>query len=120
MGRRTVLPKFQVYTNADTTTDPVSTVSDVSGVDYVTYQLTADASVNASLTVEFCNDDRIDANSVFKALDFGQTTPIIGATDAEYLVHVQNRGFRHLKLSLTNNAGTGNVNAWVSGTAMGA
>lgn len=120
MGRRTVLPKFQVITDADTETDPESEVSDVSSVDYITYQLELDSSVNALFEVQFCNDARIDGQSQFKTLNFNQATTLDGLSEADGLIHIENHGFKFMKLKIINNTGTGFMNAWITGTVRGA
>lgn len=120
MGRRNLLNKFQVLNGQDTTTDPASSSTDISGSDSITYEIEIDPTVNASLEVKYCNDLRLTNQSVFKSLDFGQATTLVGATETDYLVHITNQAFRHLKLVISNNGGTGNVSAWVSGAVKGA
>lgn len=120
MGRRTVLPKFQVFASEDTTADPESSVSDVSGVDYITYEIDIGASVDADIEVQFCNDARISDSSAFRALNFNQTTPLDGSSDTSGMIHVENQGFKWMRLAVSNNGGTGNISAWLSGTVRGA
>ena len=120
MSRRQVIKKYQLLDQADTTTNPESTHTDVQQVDFVTYELGLDATVTALLSVQYCNDERIDASSVFKDLDFSQTLTLDGSVDTDGIVHVENKGFKFLKLSITNNGGTGNVDAWITGLTRGA
>lgn len=120
MGRRTILPKFQVFNAANTASSPESLVSEVAGVDSITYEIEIGAAVNAIIAVLFCNDAKISSASVFRPLEFKQTLSMVGSTDTSGMVHVKNMGFRHMKLKVTNNGGTGNISAWVSGTVEGA
>jgi hypothetical protein len=56
------------------------------------------------------------ATAVFYPLNFGQSTPITGSDT----IKIINHGFKWLKIVITDNAGAGNVNAWVSGNSLGA
>ena len=116
MSRRNIIRKYQVLTDADSTSDPVSIVTDVSGVDFITYQLEIGASVDTELEVQFCNDDSQD----FKPLNFGQSVLLIGSVDQDHMAHIENKGFKFLRLSIADNGGSGNINAWVSGNGRGA
>lgn len=120
MGRRSQIKKYAVLSSVDSTTNPESEPTDISGVDFITYQFELDASVDAGLEVQFCNDSNIDANSQFEPLNFNQTTPLDGSSDTEGVIHIENKGLKHLRLSIANNGGTGNVSAWVTGTVRGA
>jgi hypothetical protein len=120
MGRRSQLPKYQVFSAVDTTTDPESTPTDISSVDEITYEIEIDNTVDASLEVKFCNDSILSDTSIFKALDFNQATPLDGSTETSGLVHIENKGFKWMKLAVTDNGGTGDINAWITGTVKGA
>lgn len=119
MSRRNIIKKFQVLTSANSTAVQSSEVTDVSAVDYITYQISVDATVNATLSVYFSNDTTFDASSA-KSLNFGLSTPLNGASDTSYVVHIENKGFKWLQVRTTNNGGTGNISAWVTGTNRGA
>lgn len=119
MSRRHLIRKFQVLTDADSTTSPSSIATDVSGVDFITYQIDIDATVDSILKVYFSNDDQF--NSATKTeLDFAAALPIMGATDTSYTVHIENLGFKWFQLSFTDNAGTGLINAFITGSGRGA
>lgn len=120
MGRRSILNKYQVLNAVDSTTNPESIETDISSVDYITYEFILDATVDADLSVQYCNDARITSASTFKDLNFGSTTPLDGSIDAGGIVHIKNMGLKWMKLVITNNGGTGNISAWVSGTVGGA
>lgn len=120
MGRRTLLPKYQVFISADTTLNPESDISEVASVDFITYEVAIDPTVSADLEVHYCNDSKIDADSVFKPLNFIQPTPLDGSVDVGGVVHIKNLGFKQLKLVLVNSVGSGNINAWISGNVRGA
>ena len=119
MGRRSIIREFQVLTNSDSATNPDSTQTDVSSVDFITYRLAIDDSVNATVQVKFMNADQFDA-SQSEALSFGQTLSLVGATDQDCMIIIENKGFKWMYLDITNNAGTGNINAWITGTVRGA
>jgi len=119
MSRRSIIRKFQVFTGEDTSLNPLSIPSDVSGVDSITYQLSIDPAVNASMEIHFSNDEKFDQASTEK-LDFGQLTTLLGSTDESYIVHIANKGFKWLQVRVIDNGGSGNVNAWITGTVGGA
>jgi len=119
MSRRHVLKKYQVLDNADSTLNAVGKETDVSQLDFVTYQISIDAGVYAYLTVNFSNDERFDpANS--SELNFGQNIILDGATDGDYVLHIQNQGFKWMFLNVSDIGGSGNVSAWVTGNVRGA
>lgn len=120
MSRRNVLYKHPVWTSynsAGTATPSESTTVDQ--VDIVKYIITVASSVVGSITVQF-TDDRFENQEVWKDLDFDQTLTINGATDTEYTILIEEHSCKKLRLSFTNNAGTGNINSWVTATNVGA
>lgn len=119
MSRRSLIKKFQVLSGADTTSAQSSEETDVSGVDFIFYEVSIDATVNATLSVYYSNDNVFDASTA-KALNFGTTTSLAGATDTHYIVQIENPGIKWIQLRTANNGGTGNVSAWVAGTVRGA
>jgi hypothetical protein len=119
MSRRHLIRKFQVLTDSDSTTSPSSIATDVSGVDFITYQIDCALAVNSLLSVYFSNDDQFNSSNKTE-LDFGPALTIIGATDTSYVVHIENLGFKWLQLSFTNNGGTGLINAFITGAGRGA
>ena len=119
MSRRHLIRKFQVLTNSDSTTSPSSISTDVSGVDFITYQIDCGSTVNSFLKVYVSNDDQFNSSNKTE-LDFDTTLTIIGASDTSYTIHVENLGFKWLQLSFTNNGGTGLLNAFVTGAGRGA
>lgn len=119
MGRRSIIREFQVLSDSDSTTNPDSTQTDVSGVDFITYRLAIGAAVNANFQVKFMNGDQFNASQA-EALNFGQTLSLVGATDQDCMVVIENKGFKWMYLDVTNNGGTGNINAWITGTVRGA
>lgn len=119
MSRRSIIRKFQVLTDADSAIGPESEPTDVSSVDFITYQLSVDNTVSAELEVLFSNEADATIDN-YKPLNFNQTLTLDGSSDQDYMVHIENKGFRFLKLALTDGGGSGNVNAWISGTVRGA
>lgn len=120
MSRRTLLNKYQILNAVDSSLTQTSTPTDISGLDYITYQLLAGALVDSVLEVQVCNDVVLSPSSVFVSLEFSNVLSIIGVTDIDYMVTVENQGFRHAKIQLTNNGGSGTINAWISGTTRSA
>ena len=119
MCRRNVLKKFQLFDAADSTLDPASGHTSVSQLDFITYENSIDASVDAVLEVQYCNDEVFNAANL-KSLDFGAPINLDGAVDTDYTIHIDNMGFKWLLLKITNNAGTGDVSAWITGNVRGA
>lgn len=119
MSRRNVLKKYQLFNGENTSLNPVSKETDVSQLDFVTYQLTIDPTVNATLLVLFSNDERFDASNV-QELDFGSPIVLDGATESQYLLHIENNGFKWLLINIVNNTGFGLASAWVTGNVRGA
>lgn len=119
MGRRSLINKFRVLNAEDSTTNPRSTETDVSSVDKVSYQISIDNTVNAIAKVKFYNDKTFVAASA-KELDFQQTLSLNGASETDYMIQIENQGFKWLFLDITNNGGTGNISAWISGNTVGA
>lgn len=119
MSRRHIIKEFQVLTNSDTTSDPQSTPSDISSVDFITYKAVIDNTVNAIARIYVCNKPIFDPSSLIE-LNFGSAMPMVGATETDYLFHIDNRGFKWMVLDIEDNGGAGNINAWVNGISRGA
>lgn len=120
MSRRSLLKKHQVLTNADSTLSPTSESTDISGIDFIQYQIEVDPDVVAEFEIQFCNDERIDSTSLWKPLDFAQATTLNGVDDSFAMVLIENRGFKHLRFVISANGGSGNINVWISGNVRGA
>jgi len=119
MSRRNVLKKYQLFNSEDSTTNPISKETDVQQLDFVTYQISVDSGVNATLLVLFSNDERFDPANVTE-LNFGSPIVLDGATETQYVLHIQNQGFKWLLLNVVDNGGSGAVSAWITGNVRGA
>lgn len=119
MSRRHLIKEYQVFTDSDSTLEEQSLQTDISGVDKVVYRITVGASVNAILHVKVCNKEYFNAAQSFD-LDFEETLTLDGGVDTEYLVSIDNLGFKYIFLEIENNGGTGDINAWISGLSIGA
>lgn len=119
MCRRNVLKKFQLFDAVDTTTNPQSNHTSVSQLDFVTYEIVIDSGVDAILKVLYCNDEVFNASNC-RELDFNSVIALDSAIDTEYTLHIENPGFKWLLLEITNNGGTGDVSAWITGNVRGA
>ena len=120
MSRKHEINKYLVLDAEDSTTDPESVQTDVSQVDKIAYDITVAAGVIGTLEVQFCNDRLITNQSVFNSLDFGTPIAINGGTDTVYRLEIDNESFKWMKLKFTDNAGTGNITASITGTTIGA
>lgn len=118
MGRRNILKAYPVFSNIDITSPPVGPVTDVSGIDNITYMIRCDAGVVAEMGVYVSSDD--DPINNFIALDFGEQILINGSTETEYTIKIQNHGFKYINLDFISNSGTGNLTAHISGNTVGA
>lgn len=120
MSRRQIVKKYPLFSQVDTTSTQTSSETDVQQVDFITYQFTLDISVNVIIEIQYCNDERISASSVFKPLDFEQTINLVGSSHTDGLIHIENRGFKFIRVKSTNNGGAGNISCWVTGVGRGA
>lgn len=120
MSRRQIIPKFLLLDAVDSTASPTSESTVVDLVDFITYQLKIDSTVNSILQVEFCNDKVLFQDSLFYPLDFKEVLNLVGATEEDYTIKISNHGFKNMRLKITNNGGTGNISAWITGTSVGA
>jgi hypothetical protein len=119
VGRKQRAPKYTIWSAVDTTTAPTSDGTGVKQLDTVLYEITVGASVNAILEVQGSTDDDNEPKT-FSSIDFNQTLSLIGSTDTAYQVLIRDNPFNTIRLKLTNNGGTGNITAYVSGVAKGA
>jgi hypothetical protein len=120
MGRRLEIAKYQILADQDTTTNPESEPTDVSQCDNILYQLKVDSTVDGSVEVLFCNDRVLQTWSVFEPLDFGAPLTVVGSSDTDYMIEMNLKGIKFLKLKFTDNSGTGNISAWITGNSIGA
>lgn len=119
MSRRHTIRPYQVFSNADSTASPSGTFTDITGVDFITYLITVDPTVNCEMAVYFKRENKPGAASY--KLDFGEQIILDGSLDTEYTLKIENHGFQFMSLEFENDlGGTGNLNAWVSGTSVGA
>lgn len=119
-GRRNELRQFQLWNDVDSTTNPSSIETDVSGIDNVTYLAQIDPAVVGQFLVRFCNDQFIKPDSIFRELNFGEPLAVNGTNDVNYTMKIENHGFKWMRLYFQNSAGSGNIDAWISGNTVGA
>lgn len=121
MSRRNLLKKHQVFTNLNSASGGLSSFTDVSGLDKITYYMDVASGVRGEVKVTVINDERVNLGSPGSMiLNFQQTLTINGSTDPEYLITIENSGFKWMALDFIPAASTGNINAWISGTTVGA
>lgn len=119
MGRRNILRPHQILTDADSTLDPISKNTDISGLDNITHLIKVDASVIGEIFVEFSLEESQDPQ-VFDPLSFGEPLALNGSVETVYSTKIQNHGFKWMRLRFENNSGTGLLNAYISGNTVGA
>ena len=119
MSRRNVLKKYQLLNNEESSASIQSKETDVQQLDFVTYQLEIESTVNAFLSVYFSNDERFDPTNI-RELNFETQMQLDGSVDSQYLIHIENPGFKWLLLGISDNGGNGGVSAWVTGNVRGA
>lgn len=120
MSRKQRAPKFNIWNAEDTTSVTVSIETGTKQLDSILYEISVDATVNATLRVEGSTDADNAPAKTFGELDFGQTLSLVGSSDTQYQILIRDNTFNFLRLSLTNNGGTGNITAHVSGVSKGA
>lgn len=120
MSRKQRAPKYTIWSAIDTTTSPTSDPTGTKQLDSILYEITIDPTVNATLKVEGSTDADNAVTKTFSELDFGTSLALVGATDTQYKVLIRDNTFNFLRLALTNNTGTGNITAHVSGVSKGA
>lgn len=119
MGRRTILRPFKIFDGIDTSTDQVSKITDISGLDNITHLIKVDPTVVGEIFVEFSMEE-VPEPQVFDSLSFGEPLIINGPVETVYTTKIQNHGFKWFRLRFVNNAGTGLINAFISGNTVGA
>jgi hypothetical protein len=120
MSRKLRANKYLILDAVDSTNPITSTETGVKQLDTVLYEIDIDATVNAVLVVEGSTDQDNSTSKVFNELDFGAPLTLIGAADTKYQVLIRDNAFNFLRLSISNNGGTGDISAWVSGVSKGA
>lgn len=119
MSRRNVLTKYQVWSSANSASITPSSETTVDQLDVIKYIIKIDPTVVCELLVQF-TDDKNTQSPTWRNLQMGQTLSLNGATDTEYTVNIKEHSCFKLRLNTTNNSGTGNINAWISGANIGA
>lgn len=120
MSRRHIISKFQLWNQEDSSTNPITEATDVSAVDFITYHLKVDSGVDGELAIYFCNDrQQFDINNAIP-LTFDPPMLINGAAETNYMIEIQNKGLKYLYVEFNDGGGTGNIDAWITGTGVGA
>lgn len=120
MSRRNLIKKFVVWNNYNSSGAAApSTNTTVDQVDDIKYIIQVDPSVDGSIEVEFADDKNVN-DEVWLPLDFKRPLLIDGATETDYEILIEKAVSLKLRLSFTNNGGTGNIDAWVTGANIGA
>lgn len=120
MSRKLRAPKFPVWESEDSTTALYSVETGVKQLDTVLYELEIDAAVNGTIEVEGSTDRDEVAVKEWSALDFGTVISLVGSSSLKDQILIRDNTFTFLRLKFTNNGGTGNINASISGVSVGA
>lgn len=119
MGRRNILRPFKCFESVDSTTNPTSKITDISGLDNITHLIKIGPAVIGEIFVEFSIEDSQNPQ-VFDSLSFGEQLLLSGSAETVYTTKIQNHGFKWMRLRFQNNGGTGVINAFISGNSVGA
>ena len=123
MSRKSQISKFQAFNSYDSTVNGNSAASVVDMLDGFYYLVVVDPTVIGTLKCQF-NDDRENNIGNYYDMNFdntptGMNIPIDGSVETEYLIKVSSIPKR-TRLNWVNGAGTGNINAYIVGSAVGA
>lgn len=119
MSRRNLIYKYQVWNNLNSASAVPSEKTVVDQLDIIKYIIQIDPTVNCVIKVEFC-DDKNSQTEVWKELDFNLPIALNGASDTEYTLQIKEFTSYKMRLNFVSNSGTGLINAWISGSNIGA
>lgn len=115
MGRKQILPYFQVITDGDMSGDITSSVSTVEQVDQITYDISWTGSTPVGeIFVQYSNN-----NESWNNLDFGTTIDISG-NSGSHKIDVQLITSKYMRLFYDFTSGTGTIQAHIKGSTKGA
>lgn len=114
MGRKHLLKNYPVWVNVDSATDPVSVSTEVSNLDFVSYDVFIENTVTGELIVQYSMD-----GESWSDIDFSMTNSVNGAADTHCRIEIKSL-FNHLRLKFINDSGSGLINAVIHGKTVGA
>lgn len=118
MGRRSVLPSYEVLPASDGSQPQETLVSEVQGVDVIGYDVLLTGNLNGDVKVYYSNEENI-ADATWLELDFGQSITLDAVADTDNRFEIKT-SFKRTKLAWTPNTGTGNLTVKVFGLVRGA
>lgn len=114
MGRKHLLKNYPLWRDVDSSTDPISEKTEVSNLDFISYDVFIDSTVKGSLLVQYSMDGDQWSN-----IDFSTSNFIDGIIDTHYRLEIKSL-FNFLRLKFENDSGTGLINAVIHGKTVGA
>ena len=109
MGRKSVLKPYAVVTNGDMSSDVTSSVTDVTPIESVSYQIVYTGTPTGTFTVEGSHDE-----VTWEALVLSADILAAGSAD-NHLINLTDLGFPKIRLKYTASSGTGTLNATIAG-----
>lgn len=114
MGRKHLLKNYPLWRDVDSSTDPISEKTEVSNLDFISYDVFIENTVSGDLIVQYSQD-----GEEWSDLDFSMSDGIDGSVDTHYRIEIKSL-FNHLRLKFINNGGTGTISAVIHGKTVGA
>lgn len=114
MGRKHLLKNYPLWVDVDSSTDPVSERTEVSNLDFISYDVLIDPTVKGDLIVQYSmNGDQ------WNDLDFSTPNYVDGSLGNHYRLEIKSL-FNFLRLKFENDSGAGLINAVIHGKTVGA
>lgn len=114
MGRKHLLKNYPLWQAVDSTTNPISKETDVSNLDFISYDVLIDNTVKGDLIVQYSMD-----GESWNDLDFSTPNGVDGSIDTHYRFEIKSL-FNSLRLKFVNNLGSGDIHAVIHGKTVGA
>jgi hypothetical protein len=112
--------EHQVITIGDLSANITSLITNVEHRDRVLYNFiwNTGAALDSEIFIEWTNDERPDANTVWNLLDFGSPILISGVS-GNHQVIINLITWKNMRARTVFTAGTGNLNAFIKSAAQG-
>lgn len=114
MGRKHLLKNYPLWKSVDSSTDPISEKTDVSNLDFISYDVFIESTVKGDLIVQYSQD-----GEEWSDLDFSMPNAVDGSLDIHYRIEIKSL-FNHLRLKFVNDNGSGLISAVIHGKTVGA
>ena len=114
MGRKHLLKNYPIWKEVDSATDPISDKTEVSNLDFISYDVFIENTVLGDLIVQYSMD-----GEEWSDLDFSMPNGVDGSVETHHRIEIKSL-FNYLRLKFVNNGGTGLINAVIHGKTVGA